>query len=270
MNTRKPYRFQDIDFNNIRYTQVKNTGTKTIVYIKYEEKNKLNNLVIQTPKLRHCNEVIKKNNVDNLDIELSGPDNDKIDLFMGFLNNLERKIISDSRNNGSWFDNFVNDGQIKYQKILRNDDNNNSIFRNKIIKRNDFQTILQYEGNLIKPSQIPSEEMWVKEILEIYAIWINENGFGLFIRPVLISFIPIKNPIYNYKLLDESSDDDEDDVINTEIESIFVKNEVVSNDNNTTSVMDLPENYIENLSATSHDTTSSEEPEKVSDNNTSE
>ena len=46
-----------------------------------------------------------------------------------------------------------------------------------------------------------NKDCWLKCILEIYAIWINENGFGLFIRPILLSFKPSMKISYNYFIL---------------------------------------------------------------------
>lgn len=50
-------------------------------------------------------------------------------------------------------------------------------------------------------------------IIEIQAIWINKNGFGIFLKPVLVSFTPIE--IKKYKFLDDS-EDEVDDVLDSE------------------------------------------------------
>lgn len=255
-NNKTPYSLKDINLKNIRYTKIKHTDTKTIVYIKYEDKGKLNNFVLQPPKIYYDGNVFEKNGVLNFDALLKGPKQYNVDLFTGFLNNLDNKVIADSKVNSDWFDNITNTDTLKYQKIIRSNENGvMNVFRNKIIRRDDFVTILQSgeSGKLIKPGEIPSKEMWIKELIEIYAVWVNQDGFGLFIRPVLISFYPIINPIYNYRFRDDNSDDEDDDVINTEIESIFVKSENTNNDEitNTTTVMELPNGYNNNLSSTS-------------------
>ena len=52
----------------------------------------------------------------------------------------------------------------------------------------------------IKPEEIP-ENSWCKMILEVYAIWVNgNNDFGIFLRPILISFKQREE--YNYKFID--------------------------------------------------------------------
>ena len=85
-------------------------------------------------------------------------------------------------------------------------------------------------------------------ILEVYAIWINKNGFGLFLRPILVSFKPFDKIEYNYKFIDES---DNEDVINTVIDndSIFMKQGDIINESGETSILEMPYNNV--LSSTS-------------------
>ena len=102
--------------------------------------------------------------------------------------------------------------------------------------------------NKLNVEDIPTNS-WVKMILEVYAIWINENGFGLFVRPILISF-QIKDQLdYNYKLMEDS--DEIDNIIHTTNEidnSIFIKAESDLtrqsglNSNITSTVLEMPHN----------------------------
>ena len=87
-------------------------------------------------------------------------------------------------------------------------------------------------------------------ILEVYAIWINKNGFGIFLRPILVSFKPFDKIQYNYKFIEES---DNEDVINTVMDndSIFMKQDESTNDNGETSILEMP--YNNQLSSTSSD-----------------
>lgn len=248
MNFKSPFRLNEIEFENIRYPEIKNMSDKTVIYIKYEHKNRLCNFVIQSPSLYNINLPEESNNSYNLDIPLMGNNKDKTNLFIGFLNNLDRTIINDAKNNSSWFDNFiVNDNMTFHKTIRESDDCKNGVFRAKILKTNDFETILQVNNkDRINVNKVPQHSE-VKMILEVYAIWVNHNGFGVFIRPILISFKPNQKEVYNYQLLDDS-EEDEDDVVNTEISSIFIKNENVSNDINT-SILEMPD--VEVLSETS-------------------
>ena len=259
MNSKSPYRIEDINLSKIRYINKKVTNNKTIIYVKYEDKNKLNNFVFQTPSLRNVNNIVEKNGFYEMDIPLVGQNEGKTNLLVGFLNNLDRKIINDGKINNDWFDNFIVNDNIKYQKTIRENDNyKNGMIKVKILKNNNFETIVQVNNkdrvDISKINKTINKDSWVKMILEVYAIWVNEKGFGLFLRPILVSFKPIEKIEYNYKLLDES---DEDDVINTAVndESIFLKQENPDYNynpeynNNVTSILEFPN--VNKLSSTS-------------------
>ena len=71
-------------------------------------------------------------------------------------------------------------------------------------------------------------------ILECYAIIISENGFSLFIRPIIMYFKEIKNNEYNYKFIKESDDSENENENENEIEelesnNIFIRNEEIQN-----------------------------------------
>ena len=254
MNFKTPFRLDEIKFENIRYTEVKHLSDKTIIYTQYENRNKLCDFVIQSPSLLNINLPEKSGSSYNLDIPLKGQNDNKTDLFIGFLNNLDRTIINDAKNNSSWFDNFIVDDNMTFHKTIRDsDDYKNGMFRAKIVKTSDFETLLQINNkDKINTKNVPKDS-YVKMILEVYAIWVNSSGFGIFIRPVLISFKPIIRKVYNYKLLDDSSEE-EDDVVNTEISNIFISQKdanLLKEDNNSliTSALEFPN--VENLSSTS-------------------
>ncbi len=86
-------------------------------------------------------------------------------------------------------------------------------------------------------------------ILECYAVWINTNNdFGLFFRPVLVSFTPREKEVYNYKFLEDSDDDNENENVfeipDTEINAnIFMKIDPRKKNktNESTSQLDLQE-----------------------------
>lgn len=249
MNTKVPYKFENIDLNKIKYTDVKSNSTKSVVYLKYLDNNKLKNLVIQSPSLLNINQPIKKDKVYNLDIPLKAKSNDKTKEFIDFLNAIDYKIIKDATKNTSWFNNVSNTDNIKYQKIIRTgNDDYPHMLRVKILNTNDFETMIQINNKkMIDIDSIP-QDSWAKVIFELYAIWINNSGFGLYMRPVLISFSPNNKVEYNYKLLDDS--EDMDDIINTVNDnSIFIKSEPTENDN-TTSILEMPsnDNYYQELS----------------------
>jgi hypothetical protein len=248
-----PYRISEIDVNNICYTDIKVNSKKTIIYMKYSDNNKLKNIVFQTPTFISTNLVQCKNNIYELDVPLIGKETNKIDKFINFLNALDKKIIKDARNNNKWFENFADVKTMKYQRIIRDatDKNNtNGVIRLKLLKTNDFETIIHNNNSKINIEEI-NKDSWLKCILEVYAIWINPNGFGLFIRPILLSLKPCTRINYNYKLIEDSDEADEDVNIDTiQDNSIFIRSE----NDITSSVLEMPKN-----------TPSSEEPVQIND-----
>jgi len=277
MNCQEPYRISQIDLNNIIYLKTKENQNKKVVYIKYQDKDKVKNLVFQTPTLININNIEVFDKYCELEIPLMGKNKEKVEKLINFFNNVDDKIMYDAKINSQWFHNFM-DNIIRYQKIIRDSDLcSNGVIRIKIIKTPDFETLLQINNKLrISSENIPINH-WVKMILEIYAIWINENGFGLFLRPIIISFKPLEKINYNYTFLQES-DDDLDNVIESERitqPSIFIKAEDdIDNQNhsNTTTQLKLPIELSEdsdsinklqiNISSKFSSSTSSENTEK--------
>jgi hypothetical protein len=231
MSSKIPYRFNEIDLNNIIYTDIKYNNKKTVVYLKYDDNNKFKNLVFQTPSMISINNVQNKNNIFELDVPLIGKEQNKMTPFIDFLNKLDKKIIKDAKNNNKWFERFANVKSMKYQKIIResvDERNTNGVLRLKLLRTDDFETLVQNNNTKINIEDI-NKDCWLKCILEIYAIWINANGFGLFIRPILLSFTPCMKIAYNYKIIDDSEDEGET-VIDTVNElcsnsSIFIRSE---------------------------------------------
>ena len=220
-----PLNIHDIDLNNITYTKIKSNQTKKIILLKYNDKsNSIKNFVIQTPTLLNISSPDFTSGFAEIEVALDGKYNNRIDSFISFLNNLENKIKADAQTNASeWFN--MNDNQtINFQKIIRESSNySKGTLKIKIIKNNDFETLIQLNNtHKINTNSIPANS-WCKMILECYAIWINSNNdFGLFFRPVLLSFTLKEKDIYNYKFIE--SDEDEIDIPDTEINhNIFMK-----------------------------------------------
>ena len=113
---KEPYKIDNINFENIRYVDKKETPDRTIIYTKYEDKNKLCNFVVQTPSLRNINDVVNRKGINELEIPLVGQNNIKTDKFIGFLNNLDKQITSDAKINTDWFNNFYNGNMITISK----------------------------------------------------------------------------------------------------------------------------------------------------------
>jgi hypothetical protein len=244
MSSKVPYRINEIDVDNICYTNIKSNSKKTIVYLNYMDSTKFKNFVFQSPTLLSSNDIICKNNLYELDLPLNGKSDSKVSKFVKFLNSIDNKIIKDAKNNHQWFSHMVHQPSIKYQKIIRestDDSNTNGVIRIKLLKTNDFETRLNLNNKKIAISDVP-KNCWIKMILEVYAIWINENGFGLFIRPILLDFKPINKISYNYNIIDDSDENEDDgidciqDTIMDTKDSVFIRSE----NEITSSVLEIP------------------------------
>ena len=227
-----PLKFSEINFDNIIYSKIKSNKNKTVIFLKYKNNNNINNFVIQSPSLFSNNSVIKCSNYSYLDVPLLGKKTNQVNNFIDFLEKLDEKVIYDAKlNSNSWFKEFDVDDNVNFQKIIRISENKNikGELRLKIINNSEFKTILKLNNKkIISENEIPINN-FCKVILEIQAIWINKNGFGLFFRPILISFYPLENFNLQYKLIE--SDEEIDNIIDTDEsnDTIFEKNNFESN-----------------------------------------
>lgn len=223
MNYQEPLNLSNIDFNKIIYPKSRSSQNKKIILIKYNDKGKLKNFVFQTPTLLNLYKAHEYNNYSEIEIALSSKEDLKVNKFINFINNLEMKIKEDATNNATLWFNIEQTKSINYQKIIRESENyDKGTIKVKIINNNDFKTNLQINNSKnININEIP-EDSCCKMILECYAIWINSNNdFGLFLRPILISFTLKES--YNYKFI-EDSDEEDINVPDTEINNnIFMK-----------------------------------------------
>ena len=215
MNFLEPLKINDIDFNKIIYPKCKKNNKKKIILIKYN--NKSTNFVFQTPTLININNTEFKNGYAEIELILQGKDDTKINNFINFLNKIDDKVKLDAQKNvATWFNIDENvETEINYQRIIRSSEKyKNGTLKIKLLKNNDFETKLQLNNsNDINIEQIPNNS-WCKMILEFYAVWVNSNNdFGIFLRPILVSFI-LKDNMYNYNFVEDS--DDEFDIPETE------------------------------------------------------
>jgi hypothetical protein len=253
MNSQEPFKINNIDLNKIVYPKDRSNDKKKIVLIKYNDKGKLKNFVFQTPTLLNIGKALMFNGYHEIELAMVGKEKDRVNSFIYFLNQLEEKIKSDAKFNASnWF-NITDENQtINFQKIIReSEEHSTGTIKLKIIKNNDFETVLQQNNSKkISVDSIP-EDSWSKMILECYAIWINSNNdFGIFLRPILISFTPKET--YNYKFIEDSDEEDEFEVPDTDVNNnIFMNiNHNIKNKNNHDSTSQLEvDNLIRDLQA---------------------
>jgi hypothetical protein len=225
MNYQEPLKISSVDFSKMVYPKQKQTQNKKIILIKMNEKNRLKNFVFQTPTLLNINKPEPANGYAEIELAFIGKEQKKVDKFIKFLTDLETKLKNDAiYNAASWFNLTGDNDTINFQKIVRESvEYKNGTFKVKILKNSDFETILQLDNSKkIKLQDVP-ENSWCKMILEVYAVWINSNNdFGIFLRPVLISFTA-REDVYNYRFV-ESDEEDVDDIPDTEVNNnVFVK-----------------------------------------------
>jgi hypothetical protein len=219
MNLREPYRYSNINLDNIMYSKTKQLNQKRIIYIKYNDSNNMNQLVFQCPTLYNSMKPQKvSDEYYDLEMPIITQDKNKQDSFINFLENLDNKITKDSTTN-NW---LVDTNDMKYKKILRDSDTNSKVLKLKIIKSKDFETIIQSDSNRkLNPRDI-NTNIWCKILLEVYAVVVNmkTNVYNVLLRPIILSFKEKQE--YNYSVIDES-DNEDDNVLDTEVNNIFLK-----------------------------------------------
>jgi hypothetical protein len=232
-NFNEPLKISNIDVNNLVYSKIKKSNNKKIILTKY---NKLN-FVFQTPTLL----TLPRTSTTSIEVALVGKEKSKVNRFLNFLNKLEMRIKSDAQEYvDKWFD--LNNNNINFQNIVRESDvYSTGTIKLKLIDTHDFKTKLELNTNgyhkRINNENIPTQS-WCKMILECYAIWINsDNDFGIFFRPILMSFTPKQDNLYNYNFIDSDSDN-EMDVLDTEITSRLNPSVMVPVNNELLHVMD--------------------------------
>jgi hypothetical protein len=248
MTYQEPLNISNIDFNKLIYPKSRSSQNKKIILIKYNDKGKLKNFVFQTPSLLNLYKAHEYNNYSEIEVALYNNEDLKINKFINFINNLETKIKDDAiLHASSWFNSLENTS-INFQKIIRESDNyEKGTIKIKIINNSDFKTNLQINNSKnINVNEVP-ENSNCKMILECYALWVNSNNdFGLFLRPILISF-NLKES-YNYKFVEES-DEEDINIPETELNNnIFMKINKTQNIkyNNSTTQLEINE-LVKNL-----------------------
>ena len=261
MNIKEPYLFDAIDFNKIRFTKIIQKKTKKIIYLKYKNGNVFDNLVTQTPTLWSIKTPTKLgNNLYDLEIPLIGKRKNNTDKFTSFLKKLDLFIIESAKNNASsWFNST---DQAVYLNSIResNEDNIKSGFiKLKIVRSIDFKTVLKKDNKYkIKISDIKPNS-WVKSIIQIFAIWVKPNNqFGVYFKPIIISFKEPKKNLLSYNFVKETEEEEEDEFLDTpanpKTNDIFLKPEEFKNhSDNMTSILKIDTNTFDDNSTSSEE-----------------
>jgi hypothetical protein len=245
MNVQEPYKISDISLNNIVFKKTKLIGNKKIIFLKYKD-DKLNNFVIQLSKIKNNN----VNNQNEIEFIIDNPN------YITLFEKLDDFIIDQAQKNHTWFDHLDNRSSMNYQRILRDD---NSI-KLRLCNNEELVTKLFINDDIsYNFDDIISNESTTKMILEIYAVWIKSNSFGLLLRPINILMKFNEKTVYNYKFLEDSEEkninyesdtDNKSTISNNNLDTnnqLFIKTNGIFTNNSSFSSTDDLENDLNKL-----------------------
>lgn len=217
MEENKILLINQIDLNKIIYSKVNEMNDKKLVHIYYEKVGQ--KLLFQTPQLLNIFELQKSQYFNELILPLYDC-NLKVPLLINFLKNLDNKVVDDARKNkNEW---FKNKPSIKYKSLIKNLylENNNSSDEKKYasnglikIKITNGIKIIE-NGNEINLDALKKNN-FLRMILELHAVWISGDIFGIYLKPIMIE--QIQNKIINF--IDDKEDATEVNYLETEANS---------------------------------------------------
>lgn len=183
------------DIDNIIYGNVEtldSTNNKLIIQI--YDKNIGKPLYIQTPELLNLFGVIKKNTHNELFLPLGGI---QCLAFKNLINKLQNKVLLDANfNKNSWFN---QQKSVKFIPIIKelnkdatstieeltNTDNLSRCEDGLLKMKITDSTIIRKENVEISMDELTKNKK-VRMIIHVYAIWVNKNTFGIYIKPEII------------------------------------------------------------------------------------
>jgi hypothetical protein len=218
----KPYLPKDFNLDSIVYSNVHNEGNnKKSIFLYDTEPGK--KIYIQSPELVNIISLNKKTKYYELNLPLYGKKKKHISSFVEFIQKLDNKIMSDAKlNKNTWFD--ESNTNVRYRSLIKNIHNDyidtvefkSGMFENGIIKlKINEATCVSLNDKIIKPDELKINHD-IKTIFQIYAIWISNSLFGLYLKPVKIN--------QKLKIVEQIdfilSDSENDTVYNTDIENL--------------------------------------------------
>ncbi len=218
----KPYLPKDFNLDSIVYSDVQNDGpNKKSIFLYDRVPGK--KIYIQSPELKNMIGYNKKSKYYELNLPLYGRKKSHVSSFVQFIKQLDNKIITDAKTNrNTWFN--ESNKNVRYRSLIKNihDDYIDTVefkagmFENGIIKLKitDGTTITANSQNIsIEDLKINHD---IRTIFQVYAIWISNDLFGLYLKPVKID--------QKYKIVEQlewiPSDSEKDTVYNTDIENL--------------------------------------------------
>jgi hypothetical protein len=180
-----------INIAQINTSAIMYNNSKKYSLLSYKENRE--SIFIQTPLFNGILDIEYFKEYAEFFLQL--PQNDEGDLFLTFINNLEKKIMDLAYSNKSnWFGSYEN---IKFRSLIKNlEDNNNKVIKFRI--PNIIKARRIFVDSIDNLNSAESEEVNIKSfttdgyirlIININAIWFTEDTFGLYLRPVYIEEI---------------------------------------------------------------------------------
>jgi hypothetical protein len=220
MEENKIHLINQIDLNKLIYSKVNEMNDKKLIHVYYEKPGQ--KLLFQTPQLLNIFDIQKSQYFNELIVPLYDC-NLKVPLLTQFLKDLDSKIVEGARTNkNEW---FKNKSAIRYKSLIKNlytSQSNSQHYSpskedekystNGLIKLKLTNGIKILENN----NEIKLEDLqknnYVRLIVELYGIWVSNEVFGIYLKPVMIE--QIQNQVINF--VDEKDDIAEVNLLETE------------------------------------------------------
>jgi len=205
---KNPFNIRDIKLDKIIFSKASLNENSKNIYLKYNNNGKLSRFLIQTTELEIKDIQASTNDVTIILVNLKSNNNKKLNNFVNFIYKLDNHIIETGKSNPEWF--YSNN--VKFKGLIRQDADCDIPYlklkiKNYMLKNLQVTYDKQSEKRSFKDLKKHDN---IKLVLDIFGLWVNKNGFGLYLKPVLID-IRDSNELTFY----ESSEDN--DIIDTEI-----------------------------------------------------
>ena len=205
---KNPFNIRDIKLDKIIFSKASLNENSKNIYLKYNNNGKLSRFLIQTTELEIKDIQASTNDVTIILVNLKSNNNKKLNNFVNFIYKLDNHIIETGKSNPEWF--YSNN--VKFKGLIRQDADCDIPYLKLKIKNYMLKNLqVTYDKKKEKRSfKDLKKHDNIKLVLDIFGLWVNKNGFGLYLKPVLID-IRDSNELTFY----ESSEDN--DIIDTEI-----------------------------------------------------
>lgn len=254
MEENKIYLLNQIDLSKIIYSKVNDMNEKKIIHIFYEKPGQ--KLLFQTPQLLNIFDIQKSQYFSELILPLYDC-NLKVPLLIQFLKDLDSKIVEGARlNKNEW---FKNKSAIRYKSSIKNlytsasqqqqqhytpSREDEKYSKNGLIKLKITNGVKILDNN----NEIKLEDLkknnFVRMIVELYGVWVSNEVFGIYLKPVMIQ--QIENKVLNF--IDDKEDATEINLLETEANS---EDEYIDQNE----LMMVPNNKVSNIRTESSEDT---------------